>query len=123
MAGLRIDPPWSPPKEMSTSPAASAAPDPDDEPPVTCSGSWGLIGGGKSPTKPIMACLPTTLPPAARTRVTTVASTSGTKPSRAADVKTCGIPATLMWSLNETVLPASSPLADPPMSHFHSHAR
>ena len=43
-AGIRIDPPWSPPNEMSTSPAATAAPEPDDEPPVTCSRLCGLSG-------------------------------------------------------------------------------
>ena len=40
----RMDPPWSPPKEISTSPAARAAPLPEEEPPVTRSGSWGLSG-------------------------------------------------------------------------------
>ena len=36
-AGMRMEPPWSPPKEMSTWRAATAAPEPDDDPPVTCS--------------------------------------------------------------------------------------
>ena len=43
-AGMRMEPPWSPPNEMSTSPAATAAPEPDDDPPVTCSWLWGLRG-------------------------------------------------------------------------------
>src|SRR4029079_10955583 len=43
-AGWRIDPPWSPPKEMSTSPAASATAEPEDDPPDTRFGSCGLIG-------------------------------------------------------------------------------
>jgi len=33
-AGMRIEPPWSPPIAMSTSPAATSAPEPDDEPPA-----------------------------------------------------------------------------------------
>ena len=33
-AGMRIDPPWSPPMARSTSPAASSAALPDDEPPA-----------------------------------------------------------------------------------------
>ena len=32
-AGMRIEPPWSPPIAISTSPAATAAPEPDEEPP------------------------------------------------------------------------------------------
>ena len=67
-------------------------------------------------------CLPVTFAPAASTRDTTVASTSGMKPSRACEVNTCGIPATLTWSLKLTVLPASNPLLPPPMAHFQSQA-
>ena len=44
VAGMRMEPPWSPPKEMSTSPAATAAPEPDDDPPVTWSWLCGLRG-------------------------------------------------------------------------------
>jgi hypothetical protein len=43
-AGMRMEPPWSPPKEMSTWRAATAAPEPDDDPPVTCSRLCGLRG-------------------------------------------------------------------------------
>jgi hypothetical protein len=35
-AGMRMAPPWSPPKEMSTSPAVTVAAQPEDEPPVSC---------------------------------------------------------------------------------------
>ncbi len=34
LAGMRIEPAWSPPIAMSTSPAATSAALPDDEPPV-----------------------------------------------------------------------------------------
>ena len=33
-AGIRIDPPWSPPIAMSTSPAATSAALPEDDPPA-----------------------------------------------------------------------------------------
>jgi hypothetical protein len=37
--GMRTDPPWSPPMAMSTSPAATSAADPVDDPPVERAGS------------------------------------------------------------------------------------
>ena len=46
-----------------------------------------------------MTFLPMMVPPACNTRVTTVASKSGTNPSRAKEPKLMGIPATAMWSL------------------------
>ena len=41
-AGSRIEPPWSLPMARSTSPAASSAAQPDDEPPGVYSGFSGL---------------------------------------------------------------------------------
>ena len=43
-AGILIEPPWSPPNEMSTSPAATATPDPADDAPLTWSWLCGLSG-------------------------------------------------------------------------------
>ena len=45
-AGPRIEPPVSEPSEAGTRPAASAAPEPLDEPPVKCSRFHGLRAGG-----------------------------------------------------------------------------
>src|ERR1019366_8656115 len=45
-AGPRIDPRVSDPREAGISPAASAAPEPLDEPPVKCSRRHGLRAGG-----------------------------------------------------------------------------
>ena len=39
LAGMRIDPPWSPPMARSTSPAATSAALPLDEPPAVRVGS------------------------------------------------------------------------------------
>src|SRR6478735_9631316 len=41
-AGRRIEPPVSEPSAAGTSRAPTAAPEPDDEPPVTCAGFQGL---------------------------------------------------------------------------------
>ena len=43
-AGPRTEPPVSLPSAISTSPAATAAAEPDDEPPGTRPGAAGLIG-------------------------------------------------------------------------------
>src|SRR5436189_852221 len=41
-AGMRIDPPVSEPSAAGTRRAATAAPEPEDEPPVICAGFHGL---------------------------------------------------------------------------------
>ena len=46
-AGPRIEPPVSEPSAAGTSPAATAAPEPLDEPPVKCSRFHGLRAGGQ----------------------------------------------------------------------------
>src|SRR4051812_45640513 len=47
LAGMRIDPPPSLACAIGTSPAATAAADPPDDPPVECAGFHGLRAGGK----------------------------------------------------------------------------
>src|ERR687898_830306 len=59
--GVRIEPPWSPPSAMSTSPAATRVALPPDEPPVLCSGLCGLRMG---PVAPKILSLPATVLPA-----------------------------------------------------------
>jgi hypothetical protein len=44
-AGTRIEPPWSPPIASSTSPAATTAAEPDDEPPAEWPRRRGLWTG------------------------------------------------------------------------------
>ena len=80
-AGWRIEPPVSEPRASGTKPAATAAAEPPDDPPGTRPVSWGLRVGPKaevSVEEPManssMLVLPTTTAPAARSRVTTVAS-------------------------------------------------
>src|SRR5246127_5433392 len=81
--GVRIDPPWSPPSAMVTSPAATSAALPPEEPPVECLGLCGLRIGPVAQVwlpaekqRSSQAALPAITPPASRMRVTTVASTS-----------------------------------------------
>src|SRR5215467_11662831 len=80
-AGPRIEPPVSDPVPPSTMPDATAAPVPDDEPEVKCSGFQGLRAGGqgRSNDGPPMAnscvdSLPIMMPPAALRRALTWAS-------------------------------------------------
>src|SRR4051812_2202786 len=114
-AGTRTEPPVSVPGARSTSPAASATADPEEEPPGIRDSSCGLRTGGRPGVWPIipqaswcMASLPTTVAPASRWRRTLVASTvqcscrNGAPESRS-------IPATEKQSLNATTRPASGP--------------
>ncbi len=87
-AGVRTEPPVSSPSETAHSAAATAAPEPADEPPVSCSVFHGLRGwpNGKSMVPPsansVRFSLPSRMPPAAVSRATTVASSSGTLSAR-----------------------------------------
>src|ERR1700761_1228370 len=83
--GPRIDPPVSEPGPPMTSPAATAAPVPDDEPAVKCSGFHGLRAGGHGRSKDgppmansCVASLPISTVPASLHRRTTVESSAGT---------------------------------------------
>ena len=50
-AGLRIEPPVSVPSDVRRRPAATAAAEPEEEPPVIRSGFQGLTAGGAGPSK------------------------------------------------------------------------
>src|SRR5215213_11630423 len=98
-AGWRIDPPVSDPRARGANPAATAAALPPLEPPGTRVGSWGLRVGPNaefSVDEPManssMFVLPTMTAPAARSRVTTVASYGGRQPSRIREEQVVGIP-------------------------------
>src|SRR5882672_8154444 len=122
-AGMRTEPPWSPPMARSTSPAATSAALPLEEPPVERVWSHGLrTGPDREVCEPpekhrsSQTALPTIVPPASSTRVTTVASRVGTKPSTVLEPFIIGTPATVMLSLMATLSPASGPLGAPAMS-------
>src|SRR4051812_2800042 len=108
-AGSRTEPPWSPPMATSTSPAATRAALPELDPPADRLGSHGLCTAPLAEVwlppekqRSSQTDLPATVPPAARTRVTTVASSSGTKPSSEREPFIIGSPATITLSLTAT---------------------
>ena len=98
-AGWRIEPPVSVPMASGASNAATAAAEPPPEPPGIRSRSQGLCVGPYaecSVEEPIanssMLVLPRIGMPAARSRVTTVASYGGTQPSRIREPAVVGRP-------------------------------
>ena len=114
---------------ISHSRATTSAALPLEEPPAERFGSCGFSTGPVSevwlpPEKQrcSQTALPTISPPASRIRVTIVASTSGTYPSRTAEPFIIGIPATHTLSLIAIFLPASSPEGVPLIEHFQYHA-
>src|SRR5262245_26507117 len=88
-AGCRTDPPVSDPKERGVRPAATATADPPLDPPGIRSVAHGFREGPYaefSVDEPManssQTVLPTTIAPAASSRLTTVASNGGTYCSR-----------------------------------------
>src|SRR5579883_854160 len=127
--GVRIEPPWSPPSAISTSPAATSAALPPDDPPALYAGSCGFRIGPVAHVwlpaekhRSSHAALPATTAPASSTRVTTVASTSGTYPSSQREPFIIGTPATHMLSFTATRRPANTPAGAPRISVFQYHA-
>ena len=81
-----MDPPVSEPRLTGTSPAASAAPEPDDEPPVKCAVFHGLRAGGQGRSNEGPPCanscvesLPVSTAPAALSFAAAVESFNGTR--------------------------------------------
>jgi hypothetical protein len=127
--GVRMDPPWSPPNAIGTSPAATSAALPPDEPPALCKGLCGLRIGPVAQVwlalekhRSSQAALPAIVPLASSIRVTTVASMSGTKPSRNCEPFIIGTPATQMLCLIATRFPLSRPGVPLDISVFQYHA-
>jgi hypothetical protein len=119
-AGIRIDPPWSPPIARSTSPDATSAPLPLELPPEVRERSHGLRTGPVTEVwlppekqRSSQTALPMTVAPPASSRLTTVASRLGTKPSSVCEPFIIGRPATAVLSLIATLFPASGPLSAP----------
>ena len=121
-AGWRIEPPVSVPIASGASKAATAAAEPPPEPPGILVRSQGLCDGPKaecSVEEPIanssMLVLPRIGMPAARSRVTIVASYGGIQFSRMRDPTVVGIPRVAAMSLTAIGTPArtcsSSPAA------------
>ena len=91
-AGTRTDPPPSMPRAKAASPAATAAADPDDDPPAKRPVSCGFTGVPQIGFKPVMPtpaswqlALPSRTAPAALSAATAGASPWAAPPRRAAD--------------------------------------
>src|SRR4030088_1062997 len=102
-----MDPPVSEPSATGTRPAATAAAEPPLDPPGTRVRSWGLRVGPNaefSVDDPMANSsrfvLPMTTAPAARSRVTTVASYGGRHPSRMRDAHVVRTPRAHMLSFS-----------------------
>ena len=119
-AGLRTEPPVSVPSAAGTMPAASATPEPLEEPP----GKWlpphGFTAGGqgRSNDGPPMAnscvaSLPIRMPPAALSRAVTGASAAATLSISTLECAVVGRPAASMMSLRAKGTPCSGPLRLP----------
>ena len=94
--------------------AATAAADPDDDPPGVCPSDHGLrVGAGSRYANWVAWVLPRMTAPAARSRATSVASLDGNVCAKAAAPARVGMPATSMMSLTPTGTPWSGPGACP----------
>src|SRR5438309_11398288 len=120
-AGWRMDPPVSDPRPSGANPAATAAALPPLDPPGTRPGSCGLRVGPNAEfsvelpmANSSRLVFPIGMPPAARTRDTTVASYGGRQPSRMRDEHVVGMPRVQRLSFSATGTPASGPGSAPP---------
>src|SRR5438270_2082521 len=105
-AGMRIEPPPSPPVARVSRPPATAAAEPADDPPVVLVGSHGLavipcrrVTLTLSPPNSLAVVWPASTAPAARSRSMTVASWPETRSAKARDASVRGQPATGSSSL------------------------
>ena len=77
-AGRITEPAVWVPNAIGTMPAATAAPEPDDEPPGVCARLCGLrVTDGTSEANSVVTVLPMTMPPARRVSATAAASARG----------------------------------------------
>ena len=91
-AGMRMEPPPSPPLAMGSRPPATAAAEPPDEPPGVRSGShglrvvpWSLVRVQLIPPNSEAVVWPASTAPAARSRVTWVESWSAIRSAKTSD--------------------------------------
>src|SRR5258708_15642597 len=128
-AGFRIEPPWSPPMHISTSPSATTTALPEDDPPAEnpilcglCTGPVELVWLPPDMQNDSQCTLPAISAPASSMRVTMVASKSGTKPSSVEEPFIMGTPASMILSFSATTLPFSLPLGAPLTVDFRYQA-
>ena len=80
-AGRITEPAVWVPNAIGAMPAATAAAEPDEEPPGVCAGLCGLrVAAGTIEANSVVTVLPSTMPPARRVNATAVASARGRYP-------------------------------------------
>ena len=119
-AGRRVEAPASVATASGPRPAATAAAAPLEEPAAVCSALQGLrVRPASSDQAPIecaysgVVVLPSSIPPAARMRATTVASRSGTWSAKAREPHVVRTPAVTRLSFTENGTPCSGPSGMP----------
>ena len=119
-AGSRIEPAVSVPTAPGSSPAATAAAEPEEEPCASRDGSQGFRTGGQGRPKEVpptaysgVAVLASTMAPARRRAETTPPSATATASRRCGAPAVVGTPATSMRSLMPTGMPCSGPIHPP----------
>ena len=120
-AGIRIDPPPSPPEAMGTRPPATAAAEPPEDPPGVlpcchglCVAPWRLVRVQLMPPNSDAVVKPTSTAPAARSRATWVLSRAAIRSAKTSEASVCGHPATSSSSL--------MPMGTPPKGRSMSAA-
>ncbi len=115
-AGTRIEPPVSVPMLAGTMPAAIAAAEPLEEPPVTRVRFQGFRGGGQGRSNDgppwansKSASLPISSAPASCSFRVTAASRAGTLSASTLECAVVGMPAVLKQSLSAKGMPCSGP--------------
>ena len=111
-AGIRIEPPPSPPVAIDTSPPATAAALPPEDPPAVlpcchglCVTPWSLVTLTFRPPNSLAAVWPTGTAPAPRIRATWVAVWSAIRPSNTRDASFAGQP----WTGSSSLIPIGTP--------------
>src|SRR5438045_9532592 len=107
-----VEPPVCVVSATGTWKSATAAADPDDDPPGVRVGSCGLrVGPGSVKAYSVVTVLPTITAPAASSRWTTFAVTLAIRPASSGELHPVGHPATSITSFTPTGSPESGPAA------------
>src|SRR6266853_5896792 len=109
-AGRMVEPPVCVVSAIGTGKSATAAAEPDDDPPGVRAESCGLrVGPGSVKAYSVVTVLPTTTAPAASRRCMTLAVTVAIRPASKGELHPVGHPATSITSFTATGSPASGP--------------
>ncbi len=109
-AGRMTEPPVCVPTAAGTMPAATAAAEPEEEPPGVCSRFTGLrVRDGVRVASSVVTVLPRMTAPARRSAVTQEASSEGRRPLKMALPCSVGMSAVSMTSLRPTGTPCNGP--------------